>query len=185
MFKISLYPEYHLKKRAARQRTVRMALLLGLLGLEVALIGSLVLSASLLQEQTAAARHALPRLSEQLRTVDEMQPEVELAQQILKLRSARIDWSPKLAALGQQIDPSLRLVEVTGQAAAEKRPARLEMGGEVRERDANLEQVSKFIDELRADQRITADFTGIRLGTLKGGTANRFRVICTRQGGSS
>jgi len=181
MYRISLYPEYHQKKRRAKLRLVRTTLLIGLLGLEFTLVGSLVMSAALLREQTSDYREGVARLAAFAQEAGQPDPLLETARQILNVRSSRIDWSPKLTALAAGISPSLQLDRVAGQCAAPKQSAQLEMTGGMRGGDVRLEDVSSFMEVLRSDSRITWDFPHIELGTLKGGSASNFRLLCVPQ----
>jgi hypothetical protein len=104
---------------------------------------------------------------------------------MLTIRGTRIDWSPKLAALGEGIGPSLLLDRIAGQMAAEKRSAQLELTGDVRGKSAELEDVSAFIEALRSDGRVSVDFPHIELGTLKGGGEKSFRLTCEPEEGDS
>jgi hypothetical protein len=97
---------------------------------------------------------------------------------MLEIRQGRIDWSPKLVSLSEQIDRSLRLMDLKGQMKTKGRDSALEIGGVIRGRGSDMQPVSVFIDSLRADPRISADFPFIRLGNVGGDGSTRFQVLC-------
>jgi hypothetical protein len=177
MYKISLYPEYHLKRRAAKAHLLRRVLLWSLVCVEGILLVSLLVSLTLLREQIRSLRAAIPQLEQQLQATSQPQPALDLAQEMLRIRSRRTEWAPALAALSERIVPSLRLRRVEGEATLAKNPARLECEGVIRQGGGQLEDVTRFITALRADPRMTGPFPTIRLGTIRAGGTDNFLVI--------
>jgi hypothetical protein len=178
MYRINLYPEYQDKRRAARRRASATAGLLGLLGLEVLMVGALVLSDKLLSDQANALREELPQLTVSLQTVSRERPELDLALELLAVRTGRIDWSPMLAALADSGDKMLTFVELKGESVTKHRGASLVLSGEALGSEEHLEQVAAFMERLRRDERLSGVFGDIALGNIRGGGSGEFDLIC-------
>ncbi len=178
MFKLNLYPEHDSKQHNARVRVARKGILVGLLGLELLVVGSLYLSASLLSDRADQLKEMLPGLQARIANYKQAGPELEIARQMLQLRDQRIDWAPKLAAMSEVIPPSLQLERLDGQIDIKREPAKLELEGKVIRGGDHLEQVTDFISSLQADSRISTKFPGVRLETLKGDQSGQFQIVC-------
>jgi hypothetical protein len=177
MYRISLYPEFGEKRRQVKRRTLHTALFGILIGVETLLVGALVVSALLLGEQANVMREGYQRLASRVQGSGGPRPELAVAREMLFVRANRIDWSPKLAALSERIPPSLILKDVNGHSAAQRSAPQLEMTGEVHS-GVMLEQVSRFIQQLSEDPRMTTTFPSITLGTIGGGGVEEFQVVC-------
>lgn len=177
MYRINLYREYFTKRRQGRRKAARTALLTGLVGLEVLLVGILVVSAALIREQCSSLRAEISHLSTRLGEESGPRPGLETARQILERRANRLIWSPKLACLSDRIDRALILQEVVGQVS-EKRPAELTVTGQVRTGSAQMEPVARFMEAMRSDARMKDPFSNIRLGTLEGTESSKFQIVC-------
>ncbi|MBI5836767.1 MAG: hypothetical protein HZB25_05960 [Candidatus Eisenbacteria bacterium] len=182
MYRVNLYPEFEGNRLAARRRAVRAAVYGVVLGIEVALIGALAVSAGLLGERAAALRAGLPRLESRIQAGAGSLPELQAARDLLQVRRERIDWSPKLAALSEQLDASLLLMRVTGHAPSRNSAARFEIEGIVRDGGRSLEQVSGLMARLRDEPRFSSDFPVVNLGTLGKQGTNRFELQCAPAG---
>jgi hypothetical protein len=178
MYRINLYPEAGERRREAGRRVGRTFLVGMLIGLEVVLLLLVGLSGFLLREQAFSLRAEVQRLGERAARVSHPSPELETSRELLAQRAARIDWSPKLAALKQAIVPSLLLTEVTAQVGEKGRPTRFELSGTVRAGEGEMEPVSGFLESLRSDRSLADDFPVIKLGNLEGGGASRFEIVC-------
>jgi len=178
MFKINLYPEHDSKQHNARVRVARKGILVGLLGLELLVVGSLYLSASLLSDRADQLKDMLPGLQSRISAYKQPGPELEIARQMLQLRDQRIDWAPKLAAMSEIIPLSLQLERLNGHIELKREPAKLELEGKVVRGKDHLEQVTEFIASLQDDDRISAKFPGVHLETLKGDQSGQFQVVC-------
>ena len=186
MYRINLYPEFAFRRRQARSQVLRLALQASLMGMVLVVIGSLTLSALLLHEKVSSYDQRIAMQAEKLKGQNEEQRVLALAEEIVQLRGARIDWSPKLTVLSEKIDPSLQLVEFQGNAASRGKIAHLEIWGEALKDDVQVGVFSSFVDVLRRDERLVQDFPGLKLGGIKDGKRTRFQIICnTEQGGSS
>jgi Tfp pilus assembly protein PilN len=178
MYRINLYRDYAARQQREKKRTVRTGVVAGIVGLGILFLCGSMLSVFLLQERIRMLRAEIDRLSSRALSAGLTQTELEAARGLVKVRQTRMDWSPKIAALSQDIDPRLQLVEVVGQVADKGRPARFSLVGVWRGTDTQMEPVSRFMDQLRKDQRISRDFPGIQLGTVQTDQSNRFQVIC-------
>lgn len=187
MYKINLHRDYAARRQRERKRTVRTGVVAGIVGLEILFLGGSMLSVALLQERIRMLRADIGRLPLQTLSAGPTQPELEAARRLVQVRQTRLDWAPKIAALSQDIDPRLQLIEVVGQVADKGRPPRFSLVGVWRGTDTQMEPVSRFMEQLRKDQRISRDFPGIQLGTVQTDQSKQFQVICespTKGGGS-
>lgn len=178
MYRINLYPEYATNRRRSRQRMLYTGLLSALVAAAALLVGTLLLSAELLGDQQAQLRGSIRRLEAALSTGVSGSVQLDVARELFRRRSQRIDWSPKLASLSQQIDDRLRLTEVSGRTTSKGRHALLEIDGELRGRERDTEAVLHFVESLGQDRRITGDFATVRLGTIEWSGGSRFQVLC-------
>jgi len=186
MYRINLYPEYRFRRRQARVRIFRLGLQASLMGMVMLVIGSLTLSALLLNEKARDVGNRISTQAQRLEIQGDPADALALANEIVELRGQRIDWAPKLAALSETIDGDLLLVEFKGNAPDRGKPSHLEMWGEALKDEVQVGVFSSFVDSLRADQRLVADFPGLRLGGIQDGKRTRFQVLWTpEQGGSS
>ncbi len=178
MYRINLHPEFEAGKAATRQRAVLTGLAVALLGAEALLVGGLLLSASLLDERVEAAREATSRLEARLQERPALPArDLALGRAILQVRSGRIDWSPKLAAVGERIGPQLVLEELKGRAAGTRAGAELEMTGRFRSSGNDFEAADRFVGELRQDERFAGVFPRCDLQNV-GGRGSGFTVVC-------
>lgn len=178
MYRINLYPERDSRQHKARVRVARRGILVALLGLELLVVGSLYLSASLLSDRAEQLRSSLPALEARIAAFKQPGPELETARQMVKLREQRIDWAPKLAAMYDIVTPSLQLERLAGQIAIKREPAKFELEGKVVRGGDHLEKVTEMIVSLQDDSRIAAEFPGVRLESLKGDQSGQFMVVC-------
>jgi len=179
MYKINLYPEYRQHRRSTRARAASTAVFISLLGLEALLVGALVLSGSLLGEQVDTMREDLSRLEERLQRVTLDRPELSIALDMLEVRQARIDWSPKFVSLAEHVGQELALKELKGRAFTRREPASFTISGQYRDKAASLDIVSAFLNRLRVDQRMYGDFPTISLGNIRSDGRGEFDLLCT------
>ncbi len=185
MYRLNLYPEYVEKRRLARLRALRLAVVIALLCAELLLICFSALSGVLLREQARDLQASIERLTARVQAESKPRPELDLAEALLKVRLTRTDWSPKLAALSSDVPPSLLLTEISGGASDAKTAAFLKLEGGFRSGRAPLEAVTGFIEALRRDPRIAREFPDINLGSIQGEEASQFEVVCGPGGGGS
>ncbi len=181
MYKINLYPEYDQNRKAARTRAASTAVFFSLLGLEVVLVGALILSGSLLGEQVDTLSEDLIRLEDRLVNETLDRPELSIALDMLEVREARIDWSPKFVSIAEHLGESLALEELEGRAYSKRDPASFTISGHYRDKSATLDKVSGYIDRLRDDPRMYGDFPGITLGNIRSDGKGEFDLRCTAE----
>jgi len=180
MYRINLYPEYVERRHVARWRMGRTALVTAVLAFEFILVIALLITGLLLKEQADGLRVEIGRLSQRVDAASGQRPEIDVAMRMMQLRLGRIDWSPKLASVSQQIDWTLRLTELMGQTEGRGRRAGLELKGVIRTGGAEMQPVSLFMDAIRNDPRISVDFPVVKLGNLEGAGSARFQVLCAK-----
>lgn len=185
MYRINLYPEHQADRQRARKRVARVGLFSLLLAVEALLLVTLAVSSFLLRDQGRALQADVQRLEARLGAISADDATLGPARELVGIRRARIDWAPKLAAISETIDPSLRIVTIEGTLPDRNRPRQLKLTGLSRDASSQREGVARFIDALRADRRIGADFPVIRLGTIQGGESSRFQVVGESNGEDS
>ncbi len=177
MYRINLYPEHLANRQRARQRVARVGLFSLLLAIEALLLVAMAVSSYLLRDQSRTLQTEVQRLEARVAGQPADDAALGPARELVGIRRARIDWAPKLAALSETIDPALRIVTIEGTLPDKNRPRQLKLTGLSRDESSQREGVARFIDALRADRRIVADFPVIRLGTIQSGESSRFEVV--------
>ena len=71
-----------------------------------------------------------------------------------------------------------RVTSINAQSAQGDRPARMLIDGLVSSSAADMETVSRFIQQLREDPGFSAGISNIRLGKVETRDRSRFRIIC-------
>lgn len=178
MYRINLYPDYQRNRSLARARTLTMGILIIMLGIEILLVGVLLVSDNLLRERAALLRDEMPTLGARLQNVTRPRPELALAQELLVIRSGRIDWSPKLAAIADNCEASLQFREVEGRARSQHEQPRLVIRGQTKRYANSLESVTQFLQRLRRDERLRTEFDAIALGNIRDAESGEFEVNC-------
>lgn len=182
MYRLNLYPEYELNLHRQRHHTTLTAGLMLMLGIEVVLVGALVLSCSLLSERVRDLSQDLPDFLAKVQTRTQPRPEHELVHTLLELRQKRLDWTPMLSSLAESCGPDMVLKEITGTCRNDRQMPMLEISGVVAKEETSLEEVSAFMQRIRGDHRISCGFDEIELGKIKGGGSGVFDVVCVRKG---
>lgn len=183
MYRINLYPEFAEKRESARQAVVHRVALIALICLQSLVIALLAVSGILLSERASGLRLGLTPLQQRVAEASQPQPERQVAQALIDMRLNRVDWAPKLAAVGERLDDTLQLTRLSGKMAERRTPAKFEVGGKVRNGRDELEKVTRYIDALKGDPRVTANFPDIRLDSVKGDGSGKFNVYCASEGG--
>jgi hypothetical protein len=178
MYRINLYPDYQHNRRLARFRALTMGVLAILLGFEILLVGVLIVSDHLLSERVALLRDDMPVLSARVQSLTHPRPDLDLARELIAHRSGRIDWSPKLAAISEHCGASLQFREVEGRARTQHEQPLLRIRGEAKKYINSLEAVTDFMQRLRRDERLHAEFDDIGLGNIRDGESGEFEVSC-------
>ncbi|MFO7653330.1 MAG: hypothetical protein R6X25_05840 [Candidatus Krumholzibacteriia bacterium] len=179
MYRINLHPEYVAARRAGRHRTLLLGLAVALLGAEALLVGSLAVSARLLEDRAENVRASIERTRSQAAgPVEVAEGDVRLARAILQVRQARIDWSPQLAALSERIGPELVLETVKGTGPGPRRSASMQLEGRFRSGRESLTAVTEFVGSLREDERIAAVLPRCSIGEMLEGPRPGFTVSC-------
>lgn len=179
MYRLNLFPEYAERRRRQKTRAAIGGLVVSLLGLEVMLVGALLVSDRLLSDRAEALRRELPGLTARLQASARARPELDLALELVALRAKRVDWTPKLAAVGDQCALGMKLVELQGRNSSKRERPHFEINGESLDADGALTVVSAYLERLRGDARLTFDFPQVVLGNIRGGGSGEFAVVCT------
>lgn len=182
MYRINLYPDYGQSRRRQHRRTALTAGLMFMLGLEIVMVGALVLSGNLLGERARDLSADMPAFLANIQEQTRQNPEMELVRSLLELRQNRIDWTPMMAALAESCGPDMVLYEISGRSHDENDLPLLSISGLVEKEQTSLETVSSFLERIRDDDRIADSFEEIEVGNIRGGGSGEFDVICAGKG---
>lgn len=182
MYRINVYHEYGLRRRAARRRAWQAAVLSGFLGLIALMVAGFAISAVLIGDRVRRAREQVERLEAQAGRPEPAGPEQELARQTLAVRRERIDWSPILAAVADCVETDLELFKIDGRSEFRAQPAQLVLKGRTRSSGTDVEIAGRFIARLRDEERIGREFPTVQLEAMQGGQVSEFSVLCRREG---
>jgi Tfp pilus assembly protein PilN len=169
VFRVNLYAERSERRAAARGRLLRAAAEAALVSVAGLVVTTIVISGLLLRERESALAADVARLNELLAPAPASDQEMGLAREIFAVRRARIEWSPKLAALAEAVDDGLVLDSFQGQSPQERIPAAFEIEGGGPDGDVDLDKVSAFVARLREDRRVTDGFAAVKLGNIRSG----------------
>jgi hypothetical protein len=178
MYELNLYPEQGEKKRIARAVSARASVLCALVGIELILICTIGISNRMLSEEAGFIRHDIDLLGSSAGTNATIDTRLAVAQEIISIRSNRVEWATKLAAISRDLAPGLVLVNVTGQVTSGESSV-LQIEGRIAGNVQEVEAVSRFVEGLRSERELTRDFPQVRLGTIAGDDVPRFQIRCT------
>ncbi len=179
MFKVNLYTEREEKRKRARRKAVTTAAISVVLGVNGLLVVSLVMGASLLQERYRALDGEVSRLQSMVEHHGDKAPGLELTRELFQLRHDRLEWSPLLASIAENIPSSLVLADVQGQTAHGRMQSHFEINGQGRGGSVAMADVSGFVNHLRDDPRVNVAFPDVSLGSVRSETG-LFQVVCER-----
>jgi hypothetical protein len=151
--------------------------LAAVISLEGLLILILAVSGWILRERAQALHSENAQLETRLQAASPPGPGLQVAREMMLVRLQRIDWTPKLAAISEDIPPGLRLDQITGQFGIKGAP-RLELKGHVRAGAADMPSVSRIMEAFGRDRRISESFPETKLQTLEAGEGGRFLIAC-------
>jgi hypothetical protein len=157
---------------------LRTGLLTVLVALEAVLVVALIITGTLLGERAAQLKAEVARLTREASGGAAPPAEMNAALALLEVRQGRIDWTPKLAAIADTIDPMLIVTTMSGRSAGRQGSARLEVTGLLRDTVLGMQAVPRFMDALRASAPIHETLPDVQLGTMEGGTEGRFTIVC-------
>lgn len=177
MYSINLYPEFVERRNMARLRVVKTAILAAFSGIVFLAIGSLVMSAFLINDRVASLSEIVGHQTDRIQNQSALELELVSAREMLEIRSKRIDWAPKLAMLSEKLTDDLQIVEFEGATQRGKTKKKLAIIGETGSEDVQISVFTEFVDLLRIDPRLSNDFSSLRLGSVGGGAGTRFQIL--------
>lgn len=177
MFRINVYTERESRRRAARRGMVQLGIYATVLGINALMIVFLLVSNGLLQDRRDTLAREVRRITDQSTRRQVSDADVDLAREMFRIRRTRIEWAPILASVSESLPDELILEEMKGSAARRRVAAEYVLVGKTRARGAGVAQVSRFMDALRDDERVTSAFEDVSLGTVNSGTGE-FEIVC-------
>jgi hypothetical protein len=181
-YRINLYRERESAERRYRRGLAGASVLGVAVGLEVVLIGLLVVSGRFLGERADTLRAAVAAL-ELESAPPQTGPAVDLARQLVQLRTSRIDWAQVLGGVSESIPGEVVLTRVSADLKLEGgTDPGLDLEGRTGGAAVELNPVLRFVDALRANPRVAAALPAVDLETVESERTKSFRVICRRPG---
>jgi hypothetical protein len=177
MFKVNLYTEREEKRQRARKQAMTTAAISGILGVNAVLVGSLILGATLLEDRRHTLGEEVTRLQAIADQTGTKAPGLELTRELFQLRQERVEWSPLLASIAENIPSSLLLDAVQGQTTHGRVQSHFDMSGVGRGGTVAMADVSGFVNHLRDDPRVNKAFPDVSLGSVRSETGE-FQVVC-------
>ncbi len=177
MYSLNFYPEYLERRKESRKRVFKTAAVAMLSGLIFFSIGSLVLSAIIINGRLSLASSYVAEQNSRIASQTALETELLSLREMLDIRAQRIDWAPKLAMLSEKMHEDLQIVDFDGCNDRGKKPKKLTILGESRNKDLQISVFTEFVDILSIDPRLSNDFANLRLGSVGGGAGNGFQII--------
>lgn len=144
--------------------------------IQLILLGTMGLSVTLLSEESRRIAGEIREISvelDQFQSRTESAPEVDL----LRARIDRIEWSPKLALLGD-LDRVLVLVELEAESPGGGLPPALTLKGMRTDSGSDFTPISRWLECLRATPTMTDELPAIMLDRLEDEPTGRFTIVC-------
>jgi Tfp pilus assembly protein PilN len=178
-YRVNLYREREERAIRFRQGLVRGVLMGTVVGVEVLLVGVLVVTGANMHRQGEQLRHSVSVLQTQAR---EKPDEAGLAElrTLIRARLDRVDWATLLTRVADAVPPQLVLTEIRGGMGGQRgRMDGIELEGHQVGSGADLAPVLSFIETLKADSLLAQSYPVVDLGTAKG-QGNTFQIVCRR-----
>ncbi len=187
-YRVNLYPEREERAGSLRRHLLRGALFGVVAGVEVLLIGFLIVSGFQLRERVQSETRAVEEVEAAARPVPEA-ADVAVARSLVQTRVARVDWSGVLLAVSGALPRSLILTRVeAGAGGLQSGLNGLNLEGRISGGGTDLTPVLGFMQALRESAAVTARFPQVDLGTAPSQSDQTFHVIVRaaepKQGGN-
>ena len=177
IYRVNLYQERGARASRIRRGVVRGTLLGLAIGVEILLIGFLVVSGFQIRER---ARQVEARLAGSAAAA-EASPDparADLARELIQLRVRRVDWTPMLEAAAGGLPPDIILSKIEGETSVGRGSRMLlNLEGRVTGSAEHLEPVIAYMQGLRDSTVITRTFPFVGLGTAQGDRGG-FQIVC-------
>lgn len=178
-YRVNLYREREERAIRFRQGLVRGVLMGTVVGLEVLLIGVLVVTGANMHRQAEELHRSVDALEAQAREKPDEARLNEL-RTLLRARLERVDWATLLTRVADAVPPQLVLTEIRGgMGGARGRMDGIELEGRQVGSSGDLDPVLAFIETLKADSVLAGTYPVVDLGTAKG-QGNSFQIVCRR-----
>jgi Tfp pilus assembly protein PilN len=176
-YRVNLYPEREERAGSLRRHLLRGALFGVVAGVEVLLIGFLIVSGFQLRERVQSETRAVEEVEAAARPVPEA-ADVAVARSLVQTRVARVDWSGVLLAVSGALPRNLILTRVeAGAGGLQSGLNGLNLEGRISGGGTDLTPVLGFMQALRESAAVTARFPQVDLGTAPSQTDQTFQVI--------
>lgn len=178
-YQVNLYREREERAVRFRQGLVRGALVGGAVGLEILLVGILLVSGFSMRSRGREMDRIVDRLESEAGTKPDRADLQEL-RTLVRARLGRVDWTGVLGAVAAAAPPEVILTEMRGDMGGRRgRMDGLELEGRLVSNSRELAPVFAFVEALKADSTLAAVFPSVDLGTAKG-QGSTFLIICRR-----
>ena len=182
-YQVNLYPERVQRTALVRRGILRGSILGAILGVELLLVGLLVISGFQVRGRVSDLRASIAALDVRSREVSET-PEIRIARQIVQARLARVDWAVTLDAVARTLPSDLILAKIeAGTGRGRGSMDGMDLNGRTIGGSTDLNSVIGFMQTLRDNEAVTRRFSLVDLGTASSQGRQEFQVVLRRARG--
>ena len=179
-YQVNLYPERVQRAVEVRRGILRGSVLGVTIGVELLLLGLLLISGFELRSRAGEARAAIAVLEARAAEAPET-AEVRLARQLVQARLARVDWSATLETVARTLPGNLVLARIdAGSGRGRGSLEGMDLVGRSLGGSGDLGPVIAFMQALRDSAAVTRQFPLVDLGTAGGRDRQDFQVVLRR-----
>jgi hypothetical protein len=178
-YRVNLYRERGERAGRFRRGLYRGSVVGVVVGVEILLIGLLLVSGFQLRERSAEAQRLIQAMKKQTAAGGEL-PGAQAGRAILRERVARVDWATTLAHVAAAVPDRLVLSEIEGEARPGGGRQEMSVKGKLAH-GGDLGPVFEFLSALRADSVLVTTFPSIDLGTAHGEGEQTFIVLFRKE----
>ncbi len=176
-YRVNLYREREARQGSLRRSLVRGALFGVAAGVEVLLIGFLVVSGFQLRDRVRSETRAVEEMEAQGRAEPEA-AEVAVARSLVQARINRVDWSRLLLAVSGALPRDVLLTRIEGGAGGLQSSLNgMNLEGRIAGDRTDLPPVLGFMEALRDSEDISRRFPQVDLATAPTPAERGFKVI--------
>jgi hypothetical protein len=177
-YRVNLYRERGERAGRFRRGLFRGSVVGVVVGVEILLIGLLLVSGFQLRERSEQAKRLMEAMKRQMETAGEL-PGTPSGRALLAARVGRVDWATSLSRVAEAVPDRIVLSEIDGEARTGGGRVDMTVKGRVAS-GRDLGPVFEFLNALRADSTLAATFPSIDLGTARGEGEQGFIILFRR-----
>jgi hypothetical protein len=176
-YQVNLYRERLQRAAVVRRGILRGSVLGGLVGLDLLLIGFLVISGFQMRARARDLQATINAARTEAKPAAETR-ETTLARKIAETRLGRVDWSVVLGAVASALPNDLILTRIdAGNGSSRGTLDGMNLEGRLLGNTHELNSVIDFMQALRDSSSVSAQFPLVDLGTAGGQGLQAFEVV--------